>query len=82
MNDIALTAVFEEQPEGGYVAYIAEVDGVNTQGETMKEAEENLVDAFNLIMGYRRDELARTANMTTKPFIPMLRKLHEEVEAH
>jgi hypothetical protein len=37
-----LTAVFEEAEEGGYIAYIVEIQGVNTQGETLEEAKENL----------------------------------------
>ncbi|MBI4646718.1 MAG: type II toxin-antitoxin system HicB family antitoxin, partial [Bacteroidia bacterium] len=33
-----LTAVFESAEEGGYIAYIEEMPGVNTQGETIDEA--------------------------------------------
>jgi len=32
---INLTVVFEEAEEGGYIAYIEEIHGVNTQGETL-----------------------------------------------
>ena len=52
-----LTAVFEKQDEGGYIAYIAEIDGINTQGETWEETKENLVDAFKLMMDYRREQV-------------------------
>ena len=45
-----LTAVFVEEPEGGYSAYIEELQGINTQGETMDEARENLKDALSLFM--------------------------------
>lgn len=38
-----LTAVFEKA-EGGYVAYVKEISGINTQGDTMEEAKENLKD--------------------------------------
>ncbi|HXF39639.1 MAG TPA: type II toxin-antitoxin system HicB family antitoxin [Blastocatellia bacterium] len=44
------TAVFEEVPEsdgGGYVAYIEEVPGAISEGETLAEARENLQDALN-----------------------------------
>jgi len=44
------TAVFEEVPEsegGGYVAYIEEVPGAISEGETLEEARENLQDALN-----------------------------------
>ncbi len=41
-NKLNLTAVFEKAEEGGYIAYIEEIPGVNTQGETISEAKENL----------------------------------------
>ena len=44
-----MTAVFELCDEGGYIAYIQEIPGINTQGETMDEAKENLADAVNLV---------------------------------
>ena len=46
---INLTAVFEEAEEGGYIAYIEEIHGVNTQGETLAEARENLADALEMV---------------------------------
>jgi predicted RNase H-like HicB family nuclease len=36
-----LTAVFLEVPEG-YVAFVEELPGANTQGATLEEARENL----------------------------------------
>jgi predicted RNase H-like HicB family nuclease len=52
--DVKLTAVFEEAEEGGYIAYIEEMPGVNTQGETLEEAKINLEDAFKLIIDTQR----------------------------
>ncbi|MBI5218277.1 MAG: type II toxin-antitoxin system HicB family antitoxin [Bacteroidia bacterium] len=49
-----LTAVFEPDEEGGYIAYIEEIPGVNTQGETLEEAKTNILDALNLVMETRR----------------------------
>ena len=48
------TAVFQPEEEGGYIAYIEEIPGVNTQGETLEEAKANLIDAFKLIVEERR----------------------------
>ena len=42
MTELTLTAVFEEAEEGGYVGYVAELPGANTQGETLEEVRENL----------------------------------------
>ena|SRR3981081_3518551 len=47
---LKLTAVFESCEEGGYHAFIPEIKGVHTQGETIKEATENLVDALGLFL--------------------------------
>src|ERR1700757_2953743 len=44
-SGVKLTAVFESCEEGGYHAFISEIKGVHTQGETIKETTENLVDA-------------------------------------
>jgi predicted RNase H-like HicB family nuclease len=38
------TAVFEKVPEG-YVAFIEELPGANTQAQTLEEARENLREA-------------------------------------
>jgi len=44
-----LTAVFEPAEEGGYIAFVEELPGANTQGETLEEARANLVDAVALL---------------------------------
>lgn len=54
-SKLKLTAVFEEAEEGGYIAYIEEIPGVNTQGETLKETKENLLDALELVLETRRE---------------------------
>ena len=51
---VKLTAVFEEAEEGGYVAFIEELPGVNTQGESLDEAKINLLDALDLMMETQR----------------------------
>ena len=50
-----LTAVFEKAEEGGYIAYIEEIPGVNTQGETISEAKENLYEALQLVLEVNRE---------------------------
>jgi predicted RNase H-like HicB family nuclease len=54
MKNIELTAVFEPCNEGGYLAYVQEIPGINSQGETIEEAKENLTDAVNLVFEERR----------------------------
>jgi predicted RNase H-like HicB family nuclease len=49
MSNIETTAVFEPCDEGGYMAYIQEIPGINSQGETLEDAKENLADAINLM---------------------------------
>ena len=51
------TAVYKKV-RGGYIAWIEEISGVNTQGKTKREAEENLQDALKMILDVRRS-LAR-----------------------
>lgn len=49
-----LTAVFRRAPEGGYVAFVEELPGANTQGETLEEARENLREAVALVLEANR----------------------------
>jgi predicted RNase H-like HicB family nuclease len=49
-----LTAVFEAVPEGGYIAFVKEVPGANTQGDTLEEARENLREAVMLVLEANR----------------------------
>jgi len=51
---LELTAVFREDEEGGYVAFVEELPGANTQGETLEEARANLKEAVELILEARR----------------------------
>lgn len=48
-----LTAVFMKVPEG-YGAFIEELPGVNTQGETLEQARENLHEAVALVLDANR----------------------------
>ncbi len=48
-----LTAVFMEVPEG-YIAFIEELPGANTQGRTLDEARANLNEAVALVLDANR----------------------------
>jgi predicted RNase H-like HicB family nuclease len=49
-----LTAVFVQVTEG-YVAFIEELPGANTQGATLEEARENLREAVALVAEANRE---------------------------
>lgn len=51
---LELTAVFRAAPEGGYVAFVEELPGANTQGETLEEARVNLREAVALVLEANR----------------------------
>jgi predicted RNase H-like HicB family nuclease len=52
---LELTAVFRKAPEGGYVAFVEELPGVNTQGATIDEARTNLREAVELVLEANRE---------------------------
>ncbi len=54
-----LTAVFQKVPEG-YIGYVEELPGANTQGNTLEEVRENLKEAITLVLEANR-ELAEEA---------------------
>ena len=45
-----LTAVFEPQADGWFVAWVKELPGANTQGRTLDEARDNLHEAVQLML--------------------------------
>jgi predicted RNase H-like HicB family nuclease len=48
--DQAFTAVFESCEEGGFHAFVPEIPGVHTEGETIEETAKNLADALQLFL--------------------------------
>ena len=65
-----LTAVFIKVPEG-YIAFVEELPGANTQGATLTEARENLKEAVQLVLEANRElaERSLTGQQVTKePF--------------
>jgi len=62
MNKIELTAVFEPCEEGGFMAYVQELSGINTQGDTLEKAKKNLADAVNLVFEEMRATSKKTRN--------------------
>jgi predicted RNase H-like HicB family nuclease len=65
------TAVYMQVPEG-YIAFVEELPGANTQGDTLEEARENLREAVELVLEANR-ELAEQAlagqTVTREPFV-------------
>jgi predicted RNase H-like HicB family nuclease len=59
MTELNLTAIYEEAEEGGYIGYVAELPGANTQGETIEEVRENLLEAAQMILEANREEAER-----------------------
>lgn len=49
-----LTAVYMQVPEG-YIAFVEELPGANTQGETLEEARDNLREAVALVLEANRE---------------------------
>jgi predicted RNase H-like HicB family nuclease len=48
-----LTAVFRKVPEG-YIGFVEELPGANTQGASLDEARANLSEAVELVLGANR----------------------------
>jgi len=47
------TGVFQKVPEG-YIAFVEEIPGANTQGATLEEARQNLREAVALVLDANR----------------------------
>lgn len=49
-----LTAVFQKVDEG-YIGFVEELPGANTQGETLEETKMNLMEAIQLVLETNRE---------------------------
>ena len=66
-----LTAVYQKLPEG-YPAFVEELPGANTQGETLEEARENLKEAVELVLDTNRqlaEELLGGKDVIREPLV-------------
>jgi predicted RNase H-like HicB family nuclease len=67
---LTFTAVYMPVPEG-YIGFVEEIPGTNSQGETLDEVRENLREAVQLVLEANR-ELAEQAlagkNFEREPF--------------
>ncbi|MGI8782598.1 MAG: type II toxin-antitoxin system HicB family antitoxin [Acidobacteriota bacterium] len=64
-----LTAVFEKVPEG-YIGFVEELPGTNTQGATLVEARSNLLGAVELVLEANRrlaEEALRGRDVIREP---------------
>ena len=65
-----LTAVYMPVPEG-YVGFVEELPGANTQGATLEEVRENLKEAVQLVLDANRELAERSLagqNVSREPF--------------
>ncbi len=67
---VQLTAVFRKVPEG-YIAFVEELPGANTQGATLAEARSNLEEAVALVLEANRalaEEDLQGVDVIREPF--------------
>ena len=57
------TAVYQKVPQG-YVGWVEELPGANTQGTSLPEVKENLKEAIALILEANRELSRQTAGTT------------------
>jgi len=65
------TAVFEKVPEG-YIAFVEELPGANTQGTTIEEARSNLQEAVEMVLDANRvlaEEALNGRSVIREPFV-------------
>jgi predicted RNase H-like HicB family nuclease len=64
-----LTAVFQKVPEG-YIGFVEELPGANTQGNTLEEARANLQEAVHQVLETNRaltEEVLRDKSVIREP---------------
>ena len=66
-----LTAVFQKVPEG-YIGFVEELPGANTQAQTLEEARESLSEAVELVLEANRAlsaEVTRGKEVIREPLV-------------
>jgi predicted RNase H-like HicB family nuclease len=66
---LELTAIFQQVPEG-YIGFVEELSGANTQGSTLEEARANLREAVQLVIETNRtltEETLRGQSVIREP---------------
>jgi predicted RNase H-like HicB family nuclease len=58
------TIILEEQEEGGFTAQCLEIPGAISQGETKKEALDNVKEAIELVLEVLQEEAKETSKNT------------------
>ncbi len=69
---LGLTAVYRQVPEG-FIAFVEEVPGANTQAPTLEEARVRLREAVALVLDANRqlaEEELRGADVIREPLLP------------
>ncbi len=67
---VRFTAVYRKVPEG-FIAFVEELPGANTQGATLEEARTNLEEAVALVLDANRtlaEEELKGAEVIREPF--------------
>ena len=68
--DVRFTAVYRKVPEG-FIAFVEELPGANTQGSTLEEARTNLEEAVALVLEANRtlaEEELKGTEVIREPF--------------
>lgn len=66
-----LTAVYQKV-DGGYVGFVEELPGANTQGRTLAEVRRNLAEAVELVLEANRqlaEEMLAGQDAIREPFV-------------
>ena len=69
--EFTLTPVFQQVPEG-YIGFVEELPGANTQGATLAEARTNLQEAITLVLEANRtlaEEFLRGQMVIQEPLL-------------
>lgn len=69
--ELQLTAVFRKVPEG-YIGFVEELPGANTQGATLEEARANLHEAVELVLQANRELIESADSCAKAPITPSM----------
>lgn len=56
MNKLFYPAVFQPEEDGGFSVFFPDIEGCNTQGDTIEESYSMAFNALGIVLSYMEDE--------------------------
>ena len=68
-KSLQFPVIYQEDPDGGFIATVVNLPGCHTQGETVEEAEENIKEAIGVYLECWKADRSRIQRTNINVFL-------------